>query len=296
MVDLRTYLETKRRAVNAAINRLWERQTPYPTPLEAAMRYSLEAGGKRLRPVLCIAASEAVGGSEADVMAAACALEFIHTYSLIHDDLPAMDNDDLRRGQPTCHKAFDEATAILAGDALLTLAFETLAVEGADHGASLRWLEVTRLIARAAGCRGMVQGQMMDISSQQKDISREELVLLQRLKTGALIQAAVVTGGLLGGCSPEQRARLEAYGRYVGLAFQMADDILNVEGTAEVLGKPVGSDQALKKATAPSLMGVEETKTCTRKLVGLAVAELSTFGDKGEPLAAIARFIIERDR
>jgi len=297
MFDLTAYLETKQRAVNAALRELWEDQEPYPTPLKEAMRYSLEAGGKRLRPLLCVAASEAVGGSDTDVMPAACALELIHTYSLIHDDLPAMDDDDLRRGKPTCHKAFDEATAILAGDALLTLAFETLATAGCNHPVdALRWLEVTCLIARAAGYSGMVQGQMMDISSEQKEITVEELETLQRLKTGALIQSAVQAGAILGGGTPEQRARLEAYGGHVGLAFQMADDILNLEGTVETLGKPIGRDEVLQKATSPSLMGLEETKLRTGELVKRALAEIQVFEEKGPPLAALARYIVERNR
>jgi len=297
MFDLKAYLKGKKQAVNDSLDKVWEKQGPWPSPLIGAMRYSVEAGGKRLRPVLCIAASEAVGGSAQDVMPAACALELIHTYSLIHDDLPAMDNDDLRRGKATCHKAFNEATAILAGDALLTLAFEILANAGRlKPDKALQWLEVAFLIARAAGCSGMVEGQMLDIISEQRQLTLKELETLQGLKTGALIEASVQTGALLGGGSAPQVASLATYGRHIGLAFQMADDILNIEGRPDILGKPVGSDEALHKATGPSLMGLEQAKACMEELVEKALKELDGLGDKGTPLSAIARYIIERNR
>ena len=297
MFDLKSYLKARRQTINAALSKLWDDSEPYPTPLVQAMRYSLEAGGKRLRPILCITASEVVGGSEADVMPAACALELIHTYSLIHDDLPAMDDDDLRRGKPTCHKAFNEATAILAGDALQAGAFELLAAAGRNRpGDALKWLEVTYLIARAAGYSGMVQGQMMDISSEGKEISLEELETLQRLKTGALIEASVQAGAILGGGNSQEITALGAYGKYTGLAFQVADDILNVEGTPEMLGKPVGSDRGHQKATGPSLMGLERAKARAGKLIDSALEQLMIFGKKGEPLAALARYVVERTR
>jgi geranylgeranyl diphosphate synthase type II len=297
MFDLKAYLKAKQNTVNAALRKFWDDIEPYPTLLVQAMRYSVEAGGKRLRPILCIAASEVVGGSEADAMPAACALELIHTYSLIHDDLPAMDDDDLRRGKPTCHKAFNEATAILAGDALQAGAFELLAAAGRNQpGDALKWLEVIYLIARAAGYSGMVQGQMMDISSEGKGISLEELETLHRLKTGALIEASVQAGAILGGGNPKEITALGAYGRYAGLAFQVADDILNVEGTPEMLGKPVGSDRDHQKATGPSLMGLEQTKARAGELIDSALEELRIFGKKGEPLAALACYILERKK
>lgn len=297
MFDLKAYLKAKGQKINAALERLWDNTEPYPTPLIQAMRYSLEAGGKRLRPILCIAASEAVGGSDSDVMPAACALELIHTYSLIHDDLPAMDDDDLRRGKPTCHKAFDEATAILAGDGLLTAAFEVLASAGRTRGKDpLKWLEVSYLIARAAGYTGMVQGQMMDLSVEGKAITLEELEMLQQLKTGALIEVSVKAGALLGGGTPEEVAALAAYGRHIGLAFQLADDILNVEGTPEIIGKPVGSDQAHQKITGPSLIGLEQAKTRATALIDSALEELEVFDMRGKPLAALALFMIERKK
>ena len=297
MFDLKAYLKEKQRNVNAALDELWDDQEPCPTLLVQAMRYCLEAGGKRLRPILCIAGSEAVGGSEADVMPAACALELIHTYSLIHDDLPAMDDDNLRRGKPTCHKAFDEATAILTGDALLTAAFEVLAAAGRKrHGDALKWLDVVYLIARASGYPGMVQGQMLDLASEGKEITWEELERLQRLKTGAIIEASVRAGGILGSGTAQQIASLGAYGRHIGLAFQMADDILNIEGTPEMLGKPVGSDEIHQKATGPSVLGLEQAKARAGELINIAVEEMKPLGERGEPLVAIARYVIERKR
>jgi geranylgeranyl diphosphate synthase type II len=296
MFDLKAYLEAKQQSVNAALEKLWDDTEPYPTPLVPAMRYSLEAGGKRLRPILCIAAAEAVGGSEGDVMPAACALELIHTYSLIHDDLPAMDDDNLRRGKPTCHKAFDEATAILAGDGLLTAAFQTLAFAGRHRGRDpLKWLEVAYLIAQAAGYSGMVQGQMMDLSVEGKEITSEELERLHRLKTGALIEASVKAGAILGGGSFEEVDALETYGQHIGLAFQMADDILNIEGKPEMLGKPVGSDRAHQKVTGPSLIGLEQAKARASKFIDSALEALKIFGIRGKPLAALARYVVERD-
>jgi geranylgeranyl diphosphate synthase type II len=297
MFDLKAYLNAKQRAIDAALEKLWDDTEPFPTLLIQAMRYSLEAGGKRLRPILCIAASEAVGGSETDVMPAASALELIHTYSLIHDDLPAMDDDDLRRGKPTCHKAFDEATAILAGDGLLTAAFEVLARPGPNQANDpLKWLEVVYLIARAAGCSGMVQGQMMDLSAEGKAITLEELETLQRLKTGALIEVSVKAGALLGGGTAEQVAALGAYGVHIGLAFQLVDDILNIEGKPEMLGKPVGSDQVHQKVTGPSLIGLEQARARACAFIDSALEELRMFGAKGEPLAALARYMIERKK
>ena len=297
MFDLKAYLKEKQQTVNAALDELWDDQEPCPTLLVQAMRYCIEAGGKRLRPILCIAGSEAVGGSEADVMPAACALELIHTYSLIHDDLPAIDDDDLRRGKPTCHKAFDEATAILTGDALLTAAFEVLAAAGRKRqGDALKWLDVVYLIARASGYPGMVQGQMLDLASEGKEITWEELERLQRLKTGAIIEASVRAGGILGRGTAQQIASLGAYGRHIGLAFQVADDILNIEGTPEMLGKPVGSDEIHQKATGPSILGLKQARARAGELINIAVEEMMPLGERGEPLVAIARYVIERKK
>jgi geranylgeranyl diphosphate synthase type II len=295
MFDLKVYLRREKQSIDAALGALWGDGSPSPTRLVSAMKYSVEAGGKRLRPILCIAASEAVGGQKSEVMPAACALELIHTYSLIHDDLPAMDNDNLRRGKPTCHIAFDEATAILAGDALLTAAFEVLAAAGRrmENNAS-RWLEVIELISRGAGYAGMVLGQMMDLAAEGRTISREELEEVHRFKTGTLIEASVKAGAVLGGGHPQQVEALGAYGRHIGLAFQLADDILNIEGKPEILGKPVGSDRVQEKATGPASMGLERTRARARELVARAVDEVRDFGPLGEPLASLARYVIER--
>lgn len=257
--DLKLYLKEKRVLVDAELERVF-RELPFDSRLVSAIRHSLMSGGKRLRPVLCIAAAEAVstGGQTVEgVLAAGCSLEMIHTYSLIHDDLPAMDDDDLRRGKPTCHKAFDEATAILAGDALLTMAFETLSSSArcpeAEH---LRWLRIVSLVARAAGVNGMVGGQMADISSEGRRLTVESLRKMHKLKTGALIEASVCAGAILAGADRERFERLEEYAASIGLAFQVADDILNVEGDAGILGKAVGTDAKRKKNTYPSLMGL----------------------------------------
>jgi len=295
--ELKKYLKDKQQKVNAALEKLWEDAGTPPTPLIHAMRYSLLAGGKRLRPILCIAACEAVGGCETDVMPVACALELIHSYSLIHDDLPAMDDDDLRRGKPTCHKAFNEATAILAGDALLTVAFEILAAAGQrSERDSLLWLEVIYLIARAAGHSGMIEGQMMDLAAEGKALDLKQLEAVHRHKTGALLEVSVRAGAMLGGGTHQQIDALAAYGRHIGLAFQVTDDILDIEGKLEELGKSPGSDRAHQKATYPSLIGLDQAKAHARQLIGKALEELKILGKKGEPLTALACYIIERKR
>ena len=268
-----------------------------PDRLLEAMNYSLMAEGKRFRPVLCVAAAEAVGGDLEDVLPAACALEMVHTYSLIHDDLPAMDDDALRRGQPTCHKAFDEATAILAGDALLTLAFQTLSsiAAGRDQQA-VKWLRVIQLISHAAGYCGMIQGQMLDIASEGSQLTLNELKSLHRLKTGALIEVSSRCGAELVDANSSQIQLLESYAQYIGLAFQVTDDILNVEGDPAIMGKAVGTDKLRQKSTYPSLLGLEESKTFARKLIDNALQALGSFDQKAEPLRAIARYIIDRKK
>ncbi len=296
MFDLNFYMKEKQRLINAELARFLDNQDFHPTLLVQSMRYCLEAGGKRLRPILCLAASEVVGGSELDAIGTALALELIHTYSLIHDDLPAMDDDDFRRGKPTCHKAFDEATAILAGDALLTAAFEVLTTGAYSSINASRCLKVISVIARAAGSSGMVQGQMMDLAFEGKRITWEKLAALQNLKTGALIEASVKTGAILGGGSDEQVVALSAYGAHVGLAFQIVDDILNVEGNSDVLGKPVGNDEEAQKATAISVLGLKDAKLHAGRLIDSALEELRIFGRRGEPFAALAQYIIERTK
>jgi geranylgeranyl diphosphate synthase type II len=291
---LDAYIEDKQRVINAHLDRFLDRGTPYPTALNEAMRYSIEAGGKRLRPLLCLAACEAVGGKEADCLASACALEFIHTYSLVHDDLPAMDDDDTRRGKPTCHKAFGEATAILAGDALLTAAFEILGHEVAETAAPAAAAKVIAIVAKAAGASGMVQGQMLDLLFEKKAVSWKELSMMHGLKTGALIEASVKVGAVMGGGTDEQIDALTVYGSHVGLAFQVADDLLNERGDPELLGKPVGSDKAMSKATAVSTLGLDGATMEAMRLLRKGLEGLAVFGNRAEALIALGKYVVER--
>jgi geranylgeranyl diphosphate synthase type II len=296
MFDLNAYFAEKIERINMALESILI-TSERPDRLLEAMTYSLMAGGKRFRSVLCVAAAEAVGGDLEDVLPAACALEMVHTYSLIHDDLPAMDDDDLRRGQATCHKAFDEATAILAGDALLTLAFQTLSsiATGRDQQA-VKWLRVIQLISHAAGYCGMIQGQMLDIASEGSQLKLNELKSMHRLKTGALIEVSSRCGAELVDANSSQIQLLESYAQYIGLAFQVTDDILNVEGNPAVMGKAVGTDKLRQKSTYPSLLGLEESKTFARKLIDNALQALGSFDQKAEPLRAIAQYIIDRKK
>jgi geranylgeranyl diphosphate synthase type II len=296
MFDLNAYFAEKIERINMALESILL-TSERPDRLLEAMTYSLMAGGKRFRSVLCVAAAEAVGGDLEDVLPAACALEMVHTYSLIHDDLPAMDDDDLRRGQATCHKAFDEATAILAGDALLTLAFQTLSsiAAGRDQQA-VKWLRAIQLISHAAGYCGMIQGQMLDIASEGSQLKLNELKTMHRLKTGALIEVSSRCGAELVDANSSQIQLLESYAQYIGLAFQVTDDILNVEGNPAIMGKAVGTDKLRQKSTYPSLLGLEESKTFARKLINNALQALGSFDQKAEPLRAIAQYIIDRKK
>lgn len=297
MFDLKHYLETKRNLFLSTLETTLDIPSKGSGRLLEAMKYSINAGGKRLRPVLCYAAAEAVGGKAENCLYTACALEMIHTYSLIHDDLPAMDDDDLRRGNPTCHIQYDEATAVLAGDALLTLAFNILAYkENSDTSNPALKLEIIDIISEAAGQPGMIEGQMTDIESEGKSLLFEELEKMHFLKTGALIKASIVTGALLGGASEKQVKNLENYADRIGIAFQVADDILNVTGDPELMGKATGTDENLNKATYPSLLGLEKSKAFAEKLIADSLDELKGFGESAEPLRAIARYIIERNR
>lgn len=308
LFDLKTYLVARRNAFETVLfNLLDDAVGKSPARLAAAALYSLTAGGKRLRPILCLAAAEAVGGSAQECMPAACALEMIHTYSLIHDDLPAMDNDELRRGQPTCHIAFDEATALLAGDALLTMAFQILSAPlmslSADFSAApyesiagIRRLQAIHIIAKAAGFQGMIEGQMQDMLSEGKMLPRDALERMHGLKTGALIEASVRSGALLGKGREDEIEQLSVYAQKIGLAFQVADDILNVEGDPRLMGKATGTDYTLNKATYPSLMGLESSKRFAAELVQHALDALNEFDDRGNPLRALATYVIERKR
>ncbi len=293
---LKSYLERWRREVNQALRRSLPADGG-SDGIIAAMNHSLHAGGKRLRPILCIAACESVGGRGEDSLPACCALEMVHTYSLIHDDLPAMDDDRLRRGRPTCHVVFGEATAILAGDALLTKAFGLLA----DHALSQPpekqsiWLRTIRHLARAAGCRGMIEGQMQDIHSEGRRLKMEQLERLHRLKTGALIRAAVSMGAEIGMATRQEFVALNTYAEKVGLAFQVQDDILNIEGDPGKLGKNVGTDLERGKNTYPALIGLEAAKARAVDLVTEALRALSIFDTKTAPLRAIAEYVIARN-
>ena len=288
------YLSRRAAEVNEWLDRLVPSETTPPEQLHRAMRYSLLAGGKRLRPALVLSAGEAFGAPADDLMPAACAIEMIHTYSLIHDDLPAMDNDDLRRGRPTCHKAFSEAVAILAGDALLTQAFRVLAADAPKRDAE-RQLRVIREVATAAGTvEALIGGQMADIESEGKEIDASTLEYIHRSKTGAMISASVVVGATIAGASEDQIERLREYGQRIGLAFQIADDILDVTSTSEQLGKTPGKDQAANKATYASIHGIPASQARARELVDEAIGIVSSLGLETHLLEEIARFIIAR--
>jgi geranylgeranyl diphosphate synthase type II len=294
-MDLKAYLAERRGLVNRALDGYLPAVRGPAFRVTEAMRYSLFAGGKRLRPILCLAAAEAVGGDPGEVLPVACALEMIHTYSLIHDDLPAMDDDDLRRGQPTCHKQFDEATAILAGDGLLTLAFQTLGEAAPQYeGREAALLEVIRLLADAAGYRGMVGGQMLDLLAEGRRVTLPELETIHKLKTGALLTAAVRAGALLGGGTRTEVTLLTGYGERFGLVFQITDDLLDVEGEAAEMGKATGMDAQRQKATYPALVGVEAAREWARHLVDQALADLEPLGPRGEPLQELARYLLSR--
>jgi geranylgeranyl diphosphate synthase type II len=296
MFDLKAFLAQKAQLINQALADILK-TADKPDRLLEAMSYALMAGGKRIRPILCLTAAETVDGDPQKVLPAACALEMIHTYSLIHDDLPAMDNDDMRRGQLTCHKAFDEATAILAGDALLTLAFQILSsIPINNQRQATQWLRVIQLISQAAGYCGMIQGQMLDMASEKRNLTLDELKSMHRLKTGALIEASVCCGAELVGAPSAQVQMLEKYAQHIGLAFQVTDDILNVEGDPEILGKAVGTDERRSKTTYPALLGLAESKKFAAQLIQNALATLEALDQKAEPLRAIARYIGERNR
>jgi geranylgeranyl diphosphate synthase, type II len=303
-MDIKRYLQEKKEIVDSALEKYFPNRPDsagegvFPTSLHKAIRYSLFAGGKRIRPILSMAAFEAVGGKGDGILPFACALEMIHTYSLIHDDLPGLDNDDYRRGKPTCHKVFGEAIGILAGDGLLTEAFKLMTSQSVQ-GPSLRdggWvLDVIHEVAQAAGIFGMVGGQVLDIESEGKEVDLPTLQYIHTHKTGALILVSVRVGAKLGGANEETLKAFTLYGERIGLAFQIADDILNVEGKAALLGKKTGSDLSRGKATYPSLLGVEDSKRRARELVEFAVDAIHSFGPDAEQLRKIAWFILSRE-
>lgn len=266
-----------------------------PQRLHEAMRYSALAPGKRIRPIMAIWAAEMLGAEASIVKHLACAVECIHAFSLIHDDLPAIDNDDLRRGRPTCHVQFDEPTAILAGDALFALAFDLLSQANPSVEPSCQ-LAVIREVSRAVGSQGLVGGEMLDIESENKPVSAEMLQLIHQGKTAALLECSVVSGAIMAGGDPSEIADIRRYGSYLGIAFQVADDLLNVLGNPDLLGKAVGSDEEHGKATYPSYYGIENTKQILQHAVFEAQSALIPFGPKADMLMAVADFIAERDR
>ncbi len=295
-MDLKAYLKEQCLRVDSALDSLLPKENELPHSLHKAMRYSVFAGGKRVRPILMLAACQAVGGDTENAIPAACAMEMIHTYSLIHDDLPAMDDDDFRRGNPTNHKVFGEAIAILAGDALLTEAFKVLSNPAFAASVSpASRLAVIQEIATCAGSYGMVGGQVVDMESEGKgDIDLPTVQYIHTHKTGALIKASVVAGALLGGADQEKLAAITRYGEAAGLAFQIADDILDIEGTTEEIGKDAGSDQARGKATYPAVMGLVAAKEEAQLMMDEAFRALDIFGQEADPLREIATYIVKR--
>lgn len=294
-MDIRSYLAKKKELVDKALEALVPPAKTFPPAVFEAMRYSLFAGGKRVRPILAVAAAEALGAKAAGLLPAAGALELIHTYSLVHDDLPAMDDDDLRRGRPTCHKVYGEAIAILAGDGLLTLAFEALSDPRRLKAIPApRLLAIIREIATASGVFGMVGGQVVDIQSEGREMDLPTLEYIHTHKTGALIRASVRVGALYAGAGERQFAALSRYGELVGLAFQIADDILDLTGKEEEIGKDVGSDLEKGKMTFPGFFGLEESRRRAVEVVDKAVVVLKGFDKKADPLRDLAKFIINR--
>ncbi|MBU0995651.1 MAG: polyprenyl synthetase family protein [Proteobacteria bacterium] len=297
MFDLKEYLTSRQAEINVALNDVLNAYGSGSPRVLEAMRYSLLAGGKRIRPILCLAACEAVCGQYQHAMTAAVALEMIHTYSLIHDDLPAMDNDDLRRGNLTCHKKFDEATAILAGDALLTQAFYILSdPAGLSDKNAYVLLKIIREMAKGAGISGMIAGQMLDIESERKILTRDQLENIHNMKTGALIEASVLSGAMIGDGDEKTLLHLSGYAKNIGLAFQVADDILNIEGDPDIMGKAVGTDADRNKNTYPSILGLENSKEFAKDLVEHAIGALSMFDEKALPLRHIASYVIQRKK
>ncbi len=289
----KAFLDNCRIRVNSELDRCIDRSSASDR-LQDAMRYSVLGGGKRIRPALCLAAAQAVGQTGDEALTPACAVELIHAYSLIHDDLPAMDNDELRRGRPTTHIAFDEATAILAGDALQALAFDWLANNSAiDAGARLTMIQE---LARASGHQGMAGGQAIDLESVGKSLSLAELENMHRHKTGALIEASVRMGAMTApGISASTLNTLTSYARALGVAFQVQDDLLDIEGDTEVIGKPQGSDVARAKPTYPSLLGLEGARERLEDLLRGALATLQDFGPEADPLRAMADYVVARN-
>src|SRR3984885_8691359 len=293
-MTLADYISAQQKTVDAALERWVPAETENPATIHRAMRYSLFAGGKRIRPLLAIAAAEAISDAPVGIESAACVLELIHTYSVIHDDLPALDNDDLRRGRPTCHKVFGDAIAILAGDALQTQAYEVLARLQCPAEARVRIIEE---IARATGTlNGMIGGQVVDLEAEHTRPTAEMLEHIHRAKTAALITASLVSGSLYAGAKGNEVEKLRAFGQSIGLAFQIVDDVLDVTQSSGQLGKTAGKDTAAQKVPYPALFGVEESLRRADALVSAALAELDTFGERADTLKQLARYLVERKK
>ncbi|MGO9585845.1 MAG: polyprenyl synthetase family protein [Limisphaerales bacterium] len=292
--DLPQFLATRTKTVNAALDKFLPSDKTRPATIHKAMRYSLFAGGKRMRPALCLAAAAACGGREADALPLACAVECIHTYSLIHDDLPAMDNDDFRRGKPTNHKVFGEGIAVLAGDALLTQAFEIAAQ--AKGWPRYPHPDLILEIAKASGSLQLVAGQVADLEGEGKKLSVAELKYIHERKTSALLCCSVRLGGMSANCTAAQLKALTDFGYHVGLAFQVIDDILDVTQTSKQLGKTAGKDTKAQKATYPSIVGLEKSRKIAEQLTDKAFAALKTFKGRAVALEALAEFLLQRDK
>jgi geranylgeranyl diphosphate synthase type II len=291
-MKLPPFFEEDRIAVDAHLDRLLPAESVPPASIHQAMRYSVFAGGKRIRPILCLESARIFGAEVSHALFPGCAVELIHTYSLIHDDLPALDNDDLRRGKPTCHKKFGEATAILAGDALLTLAFETIAATPVSS--DQRVAIVTEIASAAGTVKGMVGGQVADLEAEGKKVDAEMLEYIHRSKTAALIRASITSGALSAGAPRDDVARLRRFGETIGWAFQVTDDILDVEESSAALGKTAGKDVAQQKATYPAVFGLERSHQIANELASKAIAELQPYGERADRLRTIAEFLVLR--
>jgi geranylgeranyl diphosphate synthase, type II len=293
-MDLKAYLRSRQRKIDRALDRYLPRANTKPATLHKAMRYSLFAGGKRLRPILCLAATEACRGNIDDALPLACALECIHTYSLVHDDLPSMDNDDLRRGRPTCHKVFGDGIAILAGDALLTIAFEI--VSRTKPARRYNTSALLREISVAAGSQKLIAGQVADLEAEGKDVKRDQLQFIHKNKTAAILKSSVRLGAMSANADARKLSAITRFGQRLGLAFQIIDDILDVTQTSEILGKSAGKDVAAKKATYPAVIGLEKSRAEARRLTRQAHNALSMFSSSdAEPLHVLANYLLERE-
>jgi len=292
-MNLKSYLAARAAKVDAAMDQFLPKAKERPATIHEAMRYAVFAGGKRLRPVLCIAAAEACGGKISQALAPACAVELMHTYSLVHDDLPAMDDDDLRRGRPTCHKVYGEGMAVLCGDALLTEAFIVLTQTPATKRYGAR--EYVAELARCGGSKQLIGGQVMDLEGESKKLGKRKLVRIHEAKTAALLTTSLRLGAMTANASPAQLAALTSFGYHLGLAFQVIDDILDVTQSTEVLGKTAGKDQAVEKTTYPSVIGLNASRKEAAKLTKAAMEALKPLGKKAKRLEEIASYMLERE-